>query len=77
MVKTRMFGRKKKQPWWTWPIVFGAALYGLLQAELHTKFIWKSIVKRIAIEKLLEFLDKKFPTKERNHAAQHADRSTV
>jgi len=72
-----MFGRKKKQPWWTVPFVFTAAMYGLIQAELHTHFIWNTIIKHTAFEKLLEFLDKKFPPKDQKEARQPSNSSSM
>ena len=76
-VANHMIFRKKKQPWWTVPFVVTAAIYGLIQAELHTRFMWNTIIKRTAFEKLLEFLDKKFPPRADKEQRQPANRSSM
>ncbi len=62
-----MFRRRKRQPWWTYPIVAIAMVYGVIQAERHTKFIWGRIAKPTLLRKLNDLLDEKIPKRSRKN----------
>ncbi|MCB2210919.1 hypothetical protein KQI52_02265 [bacterium] len=72
-----MFRRKRKQPWWTWPIAVTAAVYGVIQAERHSHLIWNRMLKREAWQRFLQFLDDRFPPKTQRRTRKQAGRSTV